>query len=568
MTGSMSTGAVATVLDPTSAPSTGRVGGLVRAAGPAIVSGARTTGMVSWWVAGWCWAHKRYTLALTAAGALSWWAHELRALTGLTLALVVPALVASLWRETNPVSYERWCAGPWRRLCLRWWWRRSWASMSQVLDLGREVTRRGKVGDTVTAWRPARARVKATSTTLEVRVRVPAGKTSAQVLAHADAVAAMTGASSVRAEKVSPSVAAWHLCMVRVLDIPRASAHPTSARGPVVLGRREDATDLTWDPWTDAHIGLQGQTRGGKSHGIQTVLAAVSMRDDVVVTGCDPSGILLGPWTNGRGGAWIATGTRDMTQHAAVLTALVTEMDHRIAMLADARVDKLTRFTPATPVLVVVLEEYPGLLASARSEDDADGRKAGDRVTPLIERQVGRLVREGAKVGVRVLVLAQRMSAKTLDTDDRANLATRITLRCDSADSIRMLHDGADTDAAEVRAFAPGVCLAEHPGHPLTRARLDSTTYTTYLRRVEDGTTATNGTHGAWTAPALAATHNVTRVSAHVQEPGASLVEGAPKTRRTRKTPDAPSNATSSTSGNDTTTTATATATSPEGDTA
>ena len=112
MTASMSTGTVATVLDRPSASSTGRVGGLVRAAGPAVVSGARTTGLVSWWVAGWCWAHKRHTLALTAAGALSWWARDLHALTGLTLALVVPALVGSLWRETDPVGYERWCAGP------------------------------------------------------------------------------------------------------------------------------------------------------------------------------------------------------------------------------------------------------------------------------------------------------------------------------------------------------------------------------------------------------------------------------------------------------------------------
>ncbi|MCH8611899.1 FtsK/SpoIIIE domain-containing protein [Arsenicicoccus dermatophilus] len=410
--------------------------------------------------------------------------------------------------------------------------------MSQVLDLGREHTTTAKDGDPVTVWRPARARVKTTSTTLHVRVRVPAGKTAAHVLAQAEAVAAMAGASSVRAEKASPSVAVWHLCMVRVLDTPRPSTPPTSARGPVVLGRREDGTDLTWDPWTDAHIGLQGQTRGGKSHGVQTLLAGVSMRTDVVVTGCDPSGILLGPWTNGRGGAWIATGTRDMTQHAAVLTALVTEMDHRIATLTQAGVDKLTRFTAATPVLVVVLEEYPGLLAAARSDDDTTGRKAGDRITPVIERQVGRLVREGAKVGVRVVVLAQRMSAKTLDTDDRANLPTRITLRCDSTDSIRMLHDGTDVDPADVRAFPPGVALVETPGHPLTRARLDATTYATYLRRVEDGTHATNTTPSAWQAPALAATHDVTRVSAHVHEPGASLVEGTPtpKNRRTRTT--------------------------------
>ncbi|WP_409482775.1 hypothetical protein [Arsenicicoccus dermatophilus] len=523
--------------------------------GPVLATAVRAVLVGVWRLAWWCWRHKRHTAALAVAGVVSWLVGGTRLFTLVLLAVAVPSLVGAWWREVDPVGFERWCAGPWRRVRLSWWWRRSWPGMSQVLDLGREHTTTAKDGDQVTVWRPARARVKATSTTLHVRVRVPAGKTAAHVLAQAEAVAAMAGASSVRAEKASPSVAVWHLCMVRVLDTPRPSAPPTSARGPVVLGRREDGTDLTWDPWVDAHIGLQGQTRGGKSHGVQTLLAGLSMRTDVVVTGCDPSGILLGPWCAGRGGAWIATGTRDMTAHAAVLTALVTEMDHRIATLTHAGVDKLTRFTPATPVLVVVLEEYPGLLAAARSDDDTTGRKAGDRITPLIERQVGRLVREGAKVGVRVVVLAQRMSAKTLDTDDRANLPTRITLRCDSTDSIRMLHDGIDVDPADVRAFPPGICLTETPGHPLTRARLDSTTYATYLRRVEDGTHATNTTPSAWQAPALAATHDVTRVSGHVHEPGASLVEGTPKTRRTRNT--RPKNTTSTDTVTDTSTTAT-----------
>lgn len=101
---------------------------------------------------------------------------------------------------------------------------------------------------------------------------------------------------------------------------------------------------------------------------------------------------------------------------------------------------------------------------------------------------MGRLVKEGAKVGICVLVLAQRMSADALATDDRSNLGMRITLRVDNADAVVMLHDGINRAGIDaVRQFAPGVGLVEAPGEPLRRVRFHYTDHATYRQRVAAG---------------------------------------------------------------------------------
>ncbi|WP_460444660.1 FtsK/SpoIIIE domain-containing protein [Angustibacter aerolatus] len=291
-----------------------------------------------------------------------------------------------------------------------------------------------------------------------------------------------------------------------------AQAAPVGSSAPVVLGRSEQAqlgldsspaagadgsglgaarvgADVVLDVFDPWHIGIQGATRSGKSALSYTLLSALAYRADVLVCGVDPSGILLAPWKTGPGAAWIATGTADLTNAVDALAGVVAEMDARIRRLLDEGRDKLDVFDPALPLLLVVLEEYPGTLSAARSQDDAGGRRSGDRIAPRIERAVGRLIKEGAKVGVRVALLAQRMSAKAIDTDDRSNVGTRMTLRVDNGDAVTMLHDGpaARAQVEAARHFPPGMGLIEAPGMPLQRWRADLTDYADYRARVADG---------------------------------------------------------------------------------
>lgn len=251
----------------------------------------------------------------------------------------------------------------------------------------------------------------------------------------------------------------------------------------VRVGRAEDG-DVIWHYDNAWHTAIQGATRSGKSALMYTLLSGLAGKASARVVGVDPSGVLLGPW-KAKGEPWIACGTANMAHAADALENIVAEMDRRIVGLTEAGVDKISP-SEDVPALVVVLEEYPGTLSAARSEDDREGRKTGQRVAPRIEAAVGRLVKEGAKVGVRVLVLAQRMSAKAIDTDDRSNFGNRCTLRVDNADAVGMLHENAHALAPEVQLFGPGRALWEEPGRPMKRVQMDLTDYETYCTRIRN----------------------------------------------------------------------------------
>lgn len=326
----------------------------------------------------------------------------------------------------------------------------------------------------------------------ELTVRMAPGQTLAGWREACPALASTFGAFSATA---SPGPwAGWVRLDVQRRDPlggERASTDPARhTSGLVELGRDEYGHTVTIDPTATAHIGLQGATRSGKSSTCYTLLAALAHRPDVAVVGIDPSGLLLGAFETGPNAGFIATGTRadDLDRAADALARLVDVMDARITGLRASGVDKLTRFSAASPAIWCVLEEYPALLSAARALDSERGAKPGGRLAPRIERAVGRLVKEGAKAGVCVLVLAQRMSADALATDDRSHLAVRITLRVDNGDAVAMLHDGitrAGIDA--VRQFNPGVGLVESPGDPLRRVRFHRTDYATYRARVQAG---------------------------------------------------------------------------------
>lgn len=323
-------------------------------------------------------------------------------------------------------------------------------------------------------------------------VRMAPGQTVADWQAGAASVASTFCAHAVTVRDVGrPGWVCLDVLRRDPLGGERSMPDPARHRsGRIVLGRDETGAPCRIDPYGAGHVAIQGATRSGKSALCYGLLAALSHRSDVIVTGVDPSGLLLGPFTAGRGGAWIATGTRDVDLDTAAETLgrLVDLMDDRIAHLAASRADKLTVFSAGLPAVWVFLEEYPGLLSATRALDAERGAKPGSRLAARIERSVGRLIKEGAKVGVSVVVIAQRMSAGALDTDDRANMATRITLRVDNGDAVAMLHDGLDRSHLErVRQFAPGVALLEAPGTPLRRVRFHHTDYSTFRTRVDAG---------------------------------------------------------------------------------
>lgn len=242
------------------------------------------------------------------------------------------------------------------------------------------------------------------------------------------------------------------------LHLPRA--------GPgVLIGCDEGGDEVVEDWHRGAHTVCQGVTRSGKSVWTYGVLAQFAAMPDVLVAGCDPTGLLWRPFAGSRHAPWQVSGLADLGAHEALLVRLVDEMDRRIVELPLDR-DTLA-VTAAIPLLVVVLEELVGLLRALDAAKTRDG-DPGKRVRSLL----GRLLAEGAKVGVRVVLLVQRAEAAVVGAFERAMCSLRISFRTDNRASVELLHPGADPAVADAHTTAPpGVALVSMPGRPLARMR-------------------------------------------------------------------------------------------------
>lgn len=399
---------------------------------------------------------------------------------------VLPLVAVTVWWLVHPegVGWLRSVlVGQWLRVAVyRWRWDTAVMAAGIVTRLGRDLH-----------LPRLRDHVHTRDGRDVLVVRCAAGQTVEDWQRVCPSLASTLTAHSVRAREASKP--GWVILDVLRRDpLSGEIAAPNPARlpstGVIVLGRDEHGNAFGFDPTATPHAALQGATRAGKSSTAYTALAALAHRPDVVVAGVDPSGILLTPLKAGRGAPYIATGTRpeDLDHAATVLTDLADLMDARIRDLLDAGLDKVEEFTPALPAVWVVLEEYPGLLTAAKALDTQRNAKAGDRLAPRLEAIIGRLVKEGAKVGVCILAIAQRMSAEAIKTDDRMNLALRITHRVDNTDAVAMLHEGLEHDQVKaVRKFAPGVAIAENVGLDTRRVRMFYTSYRAYRTRVAKG---------------------------------------------------------------------------------
>lgn len=229
----------------------------------------------------------------------------------------------------------------------------------------------------------------------------------------------------------------------------------------IVMGRDKSMGWVEWDPLgTPGHVAVAGATRSGKSVLTYGMLAQLAPMRDVVVVGVDPTGILAKPW----GADWWASGTADMTRAADLLEREVAEMDSRNGELANLGVDKIGSVSPEVPLRVIVFEEFAGIVKAAEMQD----RKVRQR----IELALARLVAEGAKAAIRVILLTQRASAKVVDTDARSNFAVRITLRVEDGESVRMLHPDLDQSWVDaVKKYTNGVGIVDIPGFPTRKFR-------------------------------------------------------------------------------------------------
>lgn len=250
---------------------------------------------------------------------------------------------------------------------------------------------------------------------------------------------------------------------------------------PVVIGRTCDG-DLTVDLRRGSHLAIQGGTGSGKSALSYGLLSSLADRPEMVIAGVDPSRLLLGPWTKRTDARheWLCA-TSDPEAAVNVLRSLVAEMDRRLDYLVDAGIDEIQP-TPGHPLIVVVMEEFAGLVRATKEYDKTV--KPAERIAGDIERLMGRLVAESRKVGMRVMAITQRFDADLMGGGARSQFSTRITLKVESSDDVKMLHPGATTDDVEDAVQFPAGRGLVQIGGELMRAQMDLTTYEQYRQRV------------------------------------------------------------------------------------
>lgn len=248
-----------------------------------------------------------------------------------------------------------------------------------------------------------------------------------------------------------------------VLDVdPLGLTLPLDLYRPgLLLGRDEGGLAVDVDHPRDLpHMIVQGQTRSGKSIFLYSLLSQAIREPDIEVAGVDPSGITLRPLP----GRWVANGLADPERIVYRLTELVAEMDARLARMPWDR-DILPTDTD-TPVVVIVLDEYPALLRAL------DGLKSPKSDPGKVVRTlVARMLAESHKVGFRVVLCAQRAEAQIVGSAERAQCAGRLSFRVDSADSVKLLHPDADDLAVEHTTSPPGIAILSWPGRPVSRLR-------------------------------------------------------------------------------------------------
>ncbi|QIK63786.1 hypothetical protein G7068_11770 [Leucobacter viscericola] len=245
----------------------------------------------------------------------------------------------------------------------------------------------------------------------------------------------------------------------------------------IEFGTDENGYRVRFHP-AKLHTVLAGRTRSGKSVTAYRILAECAEVPWVRLVGCDPTGILLGPASAGKPDDFALGTSPKALEHAiAVLKNIEQLMDQRISKLMELGIDQIPEHVytdPRVGAVVVVLEEYAGLLAAA-------DKKAGEE----IRRIVGRILREGSKAATHVMSILQRPEAAVLH--DRAQYARAIVMAVENADSVKMLLPMTSPEEVErLVSSKPGRGYLMEAGEPLRYFRADYVTYEAYAAIVRE----------------------------------------------------------------------------------
>jgi S-DNA-T family DNA segregation ATPase FtsK/SpoIIIE len=301
--------------------------------------------------------------------------------------------------------------------------------------------------------------------TVSLMVEVLPGQVLADYAEQSGRIAESMGVARVRVVRASARLLRLELLtddpLRATVELPRQPlADPMDL---LLLGVDDVGNRYRCSPVDLVHLAIQGATGSGKSIFTYGLLAQLVRCPNVVIAMSDPTGLLARPFRGTVHEEWQVSGTADPDDHVALLETLVDLMDQRITMLPPRR-DQVD-INEGCPLIFAVFEEYAGLIRAAD-----DGKRSGGRVE-RIKLLVARLISEGRKAGIRLVLLAQRFEAAIVDGFTRDQCTVRMSFRVGNATSIEMLHPTGRAAAEEHAISPPGVALLSAPGVPLVRIK-------------------------------------------------------------------------------------------------
>ena len=251
----------------------------------------------------------------------------------------------------------------------------------------------------------------------------------------------------------------------------------------IQMGRLSTGEGVGLDLSAPSHVAIQGMTRSGKTAGTYSLLARLaSLSPAVVLDVVDPTTVLGAPLVASGVAGSACLGTEEPRRAVEVVEGLLDVMRERVAGLWADRVDKRTTWSADYPLRVLVVEELPGVVQWLTDDDGANGRKPGERLAPKFLACLRQLLAQGLKVGVLVVLVAQRFDVTTLPGQARSNVSIRTCLRVDDSEAVAMLFPGAGSELVETLASVPpGRGVVTVPGHRAAGVALDYLDYSGYL---------------------------------------------------------------------------------------
>lgn len=204
----------------------------------------------------------------------------------------------------------------------------------------------------------------------------------------------------------------------------------TSARIPLVLGKKRDGEIIIIDLTKMPHLLIAGTTGSGKSVLLQSIINGLIEQNNVKLALMDPKRVEFSNY-DGMNNLY-APVAKDISQSKNILINLISEMEERFKKLESAGVKDIYSYKGKMPFIVTIIDELADLMLISKKE---------------IPDLICRLAQKSRACGIHLIIATQRPTVNIITGSIKANFPARISCQVSSSiDSRTVLEkNGAET---------------------------------------------------------------------------------------------------------------------------